>query len=125
DLPARPAGEPIADLEGYLRRFGYTREDMRVVVEPMATTGEEPVGSMGNDTPLAVLSDRPQLLFRYFKQQFAQVTNPPLDPIREQLVMSLATNVGPRANLLGERPADARRVRVPGPVLTNAQLDKI
>jgi hypothetical protein len=80
---------------------------------------------MGSDTPLAVLSDRPQLLFKYFRQLFAQVTNPPIDPIREQVVMSLAVNIGPRANLLGERPADARRVRVKGPVLTNAQLAKL
>jgi hypothetical protein len=80
---------------------------------------------MGTDTPLAVLSDRPQLLFRYFRQLFAQVTNPPIDPIREQVVMSLAMNIGPKANLLGEHAGQARRIRVKGPVLTNAQLEKI
>ena len=80
---------------------------------------------MGTDTPLSVLSDRPQLLFKYFKQLFAQVTNPPIDPIREQLVMSLVTNVGPKPNLLGESPESCHRIRVQQPVLTNAELAKI
>ena len=84
--------------------FGYTQEDLRVLLAPMATSGEEPVGSMGTDTPLAVLSRRPQLLFRYFKQQFAQVTNPPIDPIREEIVMSLVSCVGGEGNLLDETP---------------------
>ena len=92
---------------------------------PMAITGQESVGSMGTDTPLAVLSNRPQLLFKYFKQLFAQVTNPPIDPIREQLVMSLVTNVGPKPNLLGESPESCHRIRVQQPVLTNAELAKI
>ena len=83
-----------------------------MILAPMATTGEEPTGSMGNDTPLAVLSHEPQLLFNYFKQLFAQVTNPPIDPIREQLVMSLSVNIGPRTNVLGERPEHARHIRV-------------
>ena len=105
--------------------FGYTREELSMVLAPMATTGEEPVGSMGNDTPLAVLSSEPQLLFNYFKQLFAQVTNPPIDSIREQLVMSLSVNIGPRTNVLGERPEHARHIRVKSPILTNAALEKI
>jgi glutamate synthase (NADPH) large chain len=105
--------------------FGYTGEELAMVLAPMASTGEESVGSMGTDTPLAVLSDRPQLLFKYFRQLFAQVTNPPIDPIREQVVMSLAMNIGPKANPLGENAGQARRIRVKGPVLTNAQLEKI
>jgi glutamate synthase domain-containing protein 2/glutamate synthase domain-containing protein 3 len=121
---AVPQPDPTA-LRERQAAFGYTSEELRMVLAPMASAGEEPIGSMGTDTPLAVLSERPQLLFKYFKQLFAQVTNPPIDPIREQLVMSLATNIGPRANVLGEHPAHARRVRVPGPVLTNAQLEKI
>ena len=96
-----------------------------MILGPMATTGEEPVGSMGNDTPLAVLSHEPQLLFNYFKQLFAQVTNPPIDPIREQLVMSLSVNIGPRTNVLGERPEHARHIRVKSPILTNVALEKI
>ena len=105
--------------------FGYTVEELKMVVTPMAVTGQEAIGSMGTDTPLAVLSDRPQLLFKYFKQLFAQVTNPPIDPIREQLVMSLVTNVGPKPNLLGESPESCHRIRVQQPVLTNAELAKI
>src|SRR5215216_5893427 len=105
--------------------FGYTQEELSMVLTPMAVNGEEPVGSMGTDTPLAVLSHEPQLLYGYFKQLFAQVTNPPIDPIREQLVMSLSVNIGPRTNVLGERPEHARRIRVRGPILTSAQLEKI
>jgi glutamate synthase (NADPH/NADH) large chain/glutamate synthase (ferredoxin) len=105
--------------------FGYTIEDLKTLLTPMAVSGEEAVGSMGTDTPLAVLSDRPQLLFKYFKQLFAQVTNPPIDPIREQLVMSLGTSIGPKPNLLGETPEHARRIRVSSPILTNSDLEKI
>jgi glutamate synthase (NADPH/NADH) large chain len=101
--------------------FAYTAEELRMVLAPMAVSGEEPVGSMGTDTPLAVLSYEPRLLFDYFTQQFAQVTNPPIDPIREQLVMSLGMNIGPRSNLLDDDAPDASRVRVRGPVLTAAQ----
>src|SRR5438093_1932142 len=100
------------------RAFGYTAEELRMVIAPMAGSGEEPVGSMGNDTPLAVLSERPQLLFSYFRQLFAQVTNPAIDPIRERLVMSLGMNVGPRANLLDETPEHAKHLRLEQPVLT-------
>src|SRR5207247_9517858 len=96
-----------------------------MVLTPMVVAGEEPVSSMGTDTPLAVLSERPQLLFKYFKQLFAQVTNPPIDPIREQLVMSLVTNIGPKPNVMEEAPESCRRIKVQQPILTNAELEKI
>ncbi|NQT85413.1 glutamate synthase subunit alpha, partial [bacterium] len=105
--------------------FGYTREDVEVILRPMAETGAEPIGSMGNDAPLAVLSDKPQLLFNYFKQNFAQVTNPPIDPIREKLVMSLTTFLGREENLLDERPGHARRLKLLGPILTDENLARI
>ena len=105
--------------------FGYTVEELKMVITPMIMTGEEALSSMGTDTPLAVLSDRPQLLFKYFKQLFAQVTNPPIDPIREQLVMSLVTNIGPKPNLMDESPESCRRIKVQQPILTNADLQKI
>jgi glutamate synthase (NADPH/NADH) large chain/glutamate synthase (ferredoxin) len=105
--------------------FNYTVEELKMVITPMILNGEEPVSSMGTDTPLAVLSERPQLLFKYFKQLFAQVTNPPIDPIREQLVMSLVTNIGPKPNLMEETPESCRRIKVQQPILTNADLEKI
>ncbi len=105
--------------------FAYTVEELKMVITPMVVTGEEPVSSMGTDTPLAVLSERPQLLFKYFKQLFAQVTNPPIDPIREQLVMSLVTNIGPKPNVMDETPEACRRIKVQQPILTNAELEKI
>src|SRR5690348_11852566 len=105
--------------------FGYTVEELKMVITPMIVTGEEAISSMGTDTPLAVLSDRPQLLYKYFKQLFAQVTNPPIDPIREQLVMSLVTNIGPKPNLMDESPESCRRIKVQQPILTNADLQKI
>ncbi len=105
--------------------FGYTVEELKMVITPMVVTGEEAISSMGTDTPLAVLSERPQLLFKYFKQLFAQVTNPPIDPIREQLVMSLVTNIGPKPNLMDESPESCRRIKVQQPILTNADLQKI
>ena len=105
--------------------FGYSVEDVEVLLEPMGETGEEAVGSMGNDTPLAVLSDRPLPLFNYFKQLFAQVTNPPIDPIREQAVMSLVTTLGAGGNLLEQGPAQAKRLEMPHPVLTNHDLEKL
>jgi glutamate synthase domain-containing protein 1 len=104
------------------RRFGYTREELSMILAPMATAGEEALGSMGSDTPLAVLSDRPQLLFSYFRQLFAQVTNPPIDPIREALVMSVRMRLGPQGNLLDETPEHARQVDVEHPVLTPAGI---
>jgi glutamate synthase (NADPH/NADH) large chain len=106
--------------------FGYTQEDLRILMEPMAITGEEAVGSMGNDTPISALSDRAKLLFTYFKQNFAQVTNPPIDPIREELVMSLVSIIGPRPNLFDlEGMSRTKRLEVRQPILTNADLEKI
>ncbi len=105
--------------------FGYTEEQLRILLSPMANTGAEPLGSMGTDTPVAVLSDRPRLLFDYFSQLFAQVTNPPLDAIREELVTSLSGTIGPEANLLDPTPASCRQVVLPFPVITNDELVKI
>jgi glutamate synthase (NADPH/NADH) large chain len=105
--------------------FGYTEEDLDKFLEPMALNGDDPVGSMGTDTPLAVLSERPRLLFDYFKQNFAQVTNPPIDPIREELVMSLTSMIGPRPNLLGHEAGTHKRLEVDQPILRNADLEKI
>ena len=105
--------------------FGYTEEELRVLLTPMANTSAEPLGSMGTDTPIAVLSDRPRLLFDYFAQLFAQVTNPPLDAIREELVTSLNGTIGPEANLLDPTPASCRQVVLPFPVITNDELVKI
>jgi glutamate synthase domain-containing protein 2/glutamate synthase domain-containing protein 1/glutamate synthase domain-containing protein 3 len=110
---------PLPTLQ---RAFGYTADELKMVLGPMTVAGEEPAGSMGNDTPLAVLSQRPQLLFSYFRQMFAQVTNPAIDPIREQLVMSLAMNLGPQANLLEETAEHARQIRIAQPVLTEDSI---
>ncbi len=107
------------------RMFGYTEEELRLLLAPMARDGEEPVGSMGNDAPLAVLSERPVNLFAYFKQLFAQVTNPPIDPIREEMVMSLATSLGAGGNLLEQGPTQAKRLELPTPVLSNADVETI
>jgi glutamate synthase (NADPH/NADH) large chain len=105
--------------------FGYTHEDLRILVEPMARTGIEALGSMGTDTPLAVLSDRPKLVYDYFKQLFAQVTNPPLDAIREELVTSLSKVVGPEGNLLAPGPDSCHLLELPHPILNNEDLDRI
>ena len=105
--------------------FGYTQEDIKFLMSPMAVAGEEGIGSMGNDSPLAVLSDKNKPLYNYFKQLFAQVTNPPIDPIREELVMSLVSMIGPRPNLLGHHAGSHYRLEVAQPVLTNADLAKI
>nr|WP_232372447.1 glutamate synthase large subunit [Acuticoccus mangrovi] len=106
--------------------FGYTQEDLKLLLSPMAITGQEAIGSMGTDTPLSVLSDRPKLLYTYFKQNFAQVTNPPIDPIREELVMSLVSFIGPRPNLFDiEGTWDRKRLEVRQPILTNEDLEKI
>ena len=105
--------------------FGYTEEELRLLVAPMAKAGAEPIGSMGTDTPVAVLSERPRLLFDYFTQLFAQVTNPPLDAIREELVTSLATSIGPEGNLLAPGPASCRHVTLSFPVIDNDELAKL
>ncbi len=105
--------------------FGYTIEDLKMILAPMATNGQEPVGSMGTDTPLAVLSDRPQPLYNYFKQLFAQVTNPPIDPIREELVTSTETTLGAEDNLFEESPLHCRQLQLSQPILTNEQLERI
>jgi glutamate synthase (NADPH/NADH) large chain len=108
-----------------LRAFGYSREDLRTLLTPMATAGEEPTGSMGTDAPLAVLSRRPQVLFRYFKQQFAQVTNPPIDPIREKLVMTLGSCLGGEGNLLAETPKQCRLLELEQPIMTAEELGRL
>ncbi|MFC1584330.1 glutamate synthase large subunit [Fibrobacterota bacterium] len=105
--------------------FGYTLEDLNQIIMPMATNAQEPVGSMGNDAALAVLSDRPLLLYNYFKQQFAQVTNPPIDPYREHLVMSLMSFIGRERNLMEETSLHCRQLRLPHPILSNDDMDKI
>ena len=123
---ARHAERP--DHQTVLRRqqaFGYTQEDLRVLLTPMALNGEEPLGSMGTDTALAVLSDRPRLLYDYFKQLFAQVTNPPLDAIREELVTSMASTIGPEGNLLEAAPQACRQIKIEYPILHNDQVAKL
>jgi len=113
------------DAKTLLKVFGYSREDLRTILKPMAEKGLEPVGSMGNDTPHAVLSQKPQLLYSYFKQLFAQVTNPPIDPIREELVMSLESYIGPQRDILKETPEHCHKLEVSEPILSNEELEKI
>lgn len=126
DLPER---EHIAHTPSSVNRrqrtFGYTEEELRILLKPMALAGAEPLGAMGSDTPIAAISDRPRLLFDYFAQQFAQVTNPPLDAIREEVVTSLSTGIGPERNLLAATPEHARQVILDFPALTNDELAKI
>ena len=120
----RKVDNSVADIQRKLVQFGYGQEDIDKTIIPMATTGQEPVAAMGNDTPLAVVSDRPQVLFNYFRQQFAQVTNPAIDPIREELVMSLTEYIGAvGTNILTPDASNCKMVRLPQPVLTNTQLD--
>jgi glutamate synthase (NADPH/NADH) large chain len=125
DLPRMGGAEEKVEAKPLLKAFGYTREDLKFIIKPMAENAKEPIGSMGNDTPHAVLSKRPQLLYNYFKQLFAQVTNPAIDPIREELVMSLESYLGPQKNILGETPKHCNKLRVKEPILTNEQLEKI
>jgi glutamate synthase (NADPH/NADH) large chain len=129
DLRTLPEREHVVyPHESVARRqqaFGYTEEELRLLVAPMSKAGIEAIGSMGTDTPVAMLSDRPRLLFDYFTQLFAQVTNPPLDAIREELVTSLSTTIGPEGNLLDPTPASCRQIAVPFPVLDNDELAKI
>lgn len=120
----RKVPHSIANYDRMLRAFGYSKEDVERLVTPMAATGAEPIHSMGNDTPLAILSDKPQLLYNYFRQQFAQVTNPPIDPIREELVMSLTEYIGAVGmNILTPSESHCKMVRLNHPILTNTQLD--
>ncbi len=120
----RKVENAVSDFERKLVQFGYGQEDIDKTIIPMATAGQEPVAAMGNDTPLAVISDRPQVFFNYFRQQFAQVTNPAIDPIREELVMSLTEYIGAvGTNILTPDASNCKMVRLPQPVLTNTQLD--
>jgi glutamate synthase (NADPH) large chain len=126
ELPAQAL--PPTDHDSVLTRqlaFGYTHEDLRLLLGPMARAGEEPIGSMGTDTALAVLSDRPRPLYDYFKQLFAQVTNPPLDQIREELVTSMESTIGPEGNLLRASPESCRQIVIPDPVLSNEEVAKL
>jgi glutamate synthase (NADPH/NADH) large chain len=126
DLPERE--HVIYTHDSVQRRqqtFGYTEEELKILLGPMARTGAEPIGSMGTDTPIAVLSQRPRLLYDYFGQLFAQVTNPPLDAIREELVTSLGATIGPEGNLLDPTPASCRQILLPGPVIDNDELAKL
>jgi glutamate synthase domain-containing protein 2/glutamate synthase domain-containing protein 1/glutamate synthase domain-containing protein 3 len=116
---------PPETITQRMRVFGYSREELKMVLTPMAVNGQEPVGSMGDDTPLAVLSDRPRLLYAYFKQLFAQVTNPAIDPLREGLVMSLMTFIGKKRNVLEETPQHCRQLKLPHPVLTNEDIERL
>src|SRR3984957_10032220 len=123
-----PSRTHPTDPETLLRRqraFGYTDEDLKMILAPMASAGEEPIGSMGTDTPLACLSDRPQPLFNYFRQLFAQVTNPPIDPIREEMVMSLISYIGSERNILEEAPENCHMLKLEHPLLTNRELEKL
>jgi glutamate synthase (NADPH/NADH) large chain len=128
DLPPASGEAALSNLSLLNRQqaFGYTQEDLRILMTPMAIQGEEAIGSMGNDAPISALSNRPKLLFTYFKQNFAQVTNPPIDPIREELVMSLVSIIGPRPNLFDlEGVSRTKRLEVRQPILTNEDLEKI
>ncbi|MER6142818.1 glutamate synthase large subunit [Streptomyces sparsogenes] len=129
DLADLPEREHIVHTHASVTRrqqtFGYTEEELRVILAPMAKTGAEPIGSMGTDSPIAALSERPRLLFDYFTQLFAQVTNPPLDAIREELVTSLISSLGPQGNLLEPTPASCRSVTLPFPVIDNDELAKL
>ncbi|MFD8864110.1 glutamate synthase large subunit [Streptomyces sp. NPDC059590] len=129
DLTDLPEREHIVHTHASVTRrqqtFGYTEEELRVILAPMAKTGAEPIGSMGTDSPIAALSERPRLLFDYFTQLFAQVTNPPLDAIREELVTSLISSLGPQGNLLEPTPAACRSVTLPFPVIDNDELAKL
>jgi glutamate synthase (NADPH/NADH) large chain len=127
DLPEPPYIHQInsATVLHRQRVFGYTNEDLRLLLHPMAVDGNEAIGSMGTDTSLAILSSRPHLLYNYFKQLFAQVTNPPVDGIREELIMSLNTTIGPEANTLEPSPECARQIKLKTPILTNVQLEQL
>src|SRR6202035_1405230 len=120
--PRTPRIEPLRSKQ---LAFGYSQEDLRMIIAPMAANGEEPVASMGNDAALAVLSDRQPALFAYFKQLFAQVTNPPIEPLREEIVMSLATSLGNERNLFDETPEHAHKLLLEQPILLNRELETL
>ena len=120
--PSKPERSPLLQRQ---KAFGYTFEDQETIIGPMATDGIQPLGSMGTDTPLAVLSEKPQLLYNYFKQLFAQVTNPPIDPIREEIITATSVRIGSESNLLKPSPTSARVIRLDHPILTNDDLDKL
>src|SRR5206468_4882785 len=130
--PKKPSGEPasaggsaLSALLQVQHAFGYTNEDLKLLMMPMAAAGQEALGSMGTDTPLACLSNKPVLLYNYFKQLFAQVTNPPLDAIREELVTSLYTYLGREGNLLDETPKHAHLIKLKQPILSNEDFEKL
>ncbi|HEX3891741.1 MAG TPA: glutamate synthase large subunit [Terracidiphilus sp.] len=123
--PSRTIASNPETLLRRQRAFGYSEEDLRILLGPMGAKGEEPIGSMGTDVPLACLSDRAQPLFNYFKQLFAQVTNPPIDPIREEMVMSLISYIGTERNILDEAPDNCHTLKLPHPLLTNRDLEKL
>ena len=128
DLPAVEPKEPAKDHDKILQRqqaFGYTFEDQRIFLGPMSKIGRDPVGSMGNDASLAVLSNRPQLLYNYFKQLFAQVTNPPLDPLKEEIITSSETTIGPERNLLVPEPESCRQINLDTPVISDEELEQL
>ncbi|MGB9406426.1 MAG: glutamate synthase large subunit, partial [Terracidiphilus sp.] len=128
DQLPEPSRVIATNAETLLRRqraYGYSEEDLRILLAPMGARGEEPIGSMGSDVPLACLSDRPQPVFNYFKQLFAQVTNPPIDPIREEMVMSLISYIGTERNILDEAPENCHTLKLPHPILTNRDLEKL
>ncbi|KSU64347.1 glutamate synthase subunit alpha [[Bacillus] enclensis] len=128
DLPEAPYGSEIFTSEEVLAQqqaFGYTTEEINKIIKPMVTDGKDPVGSMGYDSPLAVLSKKPQLLYNYFKQLFAQVTNPPIDAIREQIVTSVGTTIGAEGNLVDPGPESCRHIRLDTPVLTQEELERL
>src|SRR5436190_15452314 len=127
-LPGVEEKQPPHERQATLQRlqsFGYSFEDLRINLGPMAQNSIQPVGSMGTDTPLAVLSDKPQLLYNYFKQLFAQVTNPPIDPIREELITSTTLTLGAECNLLDPTPESCRQLRIAGPILKNSEMEKL
>jgi glutamate synthase (NADPH/NADH) large chain len=124
DAP-KPVKSDPQTIARRMRAFGYTREELKMILTPMGANGQEPVGSMGNDTPLAVLSDKSKLLFNYFKQLFAQVTNPAVDPLREGLVMNLMAFTGRKPNVLDETPQHCRQLKLPHPILTNEDLERL
>ena len=128
ELPDIPEKKPVANHNTTLQRlkaFGFNFEDLRINIAPMAQNGIQPVGSMGTDTPLAVLSDKPQLLYNYFKQLFAQVTNPPIDPIREELITSTTLTLGSEGDLTDPRPESCRQLRLSAPILRNSEMEKL